>query len=193
MSVAAMPQYTDIMKSLTGSLAAPNTSQAIQGIFGNSPAVRGFSSMMQQANQANATRGQDILGLLQQQGTAQMGINRQNLNQQEGQISQDMIDKGLANTSVGAGLDQKANDQFNLANENVTEKSALNIANAANSFTQQAPSMDMLASLMKGATSGAALSPTAPNGAISSSANGITHQLNNGQWQAMNIGTGVGI
>lgn len=182
MSAAQMPQYTDIMKSLTGSLAPPDQSQNMAGIFGSNPAVAAFSNMMNQANQANAARGQGILSLLAGQGTAQMQMNQQNLKQQQGGIAQSMMSKGLANTSVGDNLNQEAVNQTNLANEDVTEKSAMNVANMANSFTQQAPSMDLLAGLMSKASSAPTGNPMGYTGAISSSASGESRQRNDGMW-----------
>ena len=82
------------MQNLIGSIQAPQ--QNLAGMFGNSPIVQSFSQMLNQANQANASRGQNILSLLQGQGTAQMQLNQTNEQNQEGQINQDMMSKGIA-------------------------------------------------------------------------------------------------
>jgi hypothetical protein len=137
-----------ILAGLIGSIQkVPNYSQMMSG-FGNSPIVKSFAQMMQSANQANATRGGDILSLLAGQGQSQLAQNQQDYTNQLGQINQSMMSKGLANTSVGNNLDQQAQNQLALNNENVNEKTASNLAGMANSFTQQAPDMGLLAQLL---------------------------------------------
>jgi hypothetical protein len=142
------PSYSQIMQNLISSMNAPSQASMLGGMFGNNNIVKGFAGMMDQANKANAQRGQSILQLLQGQGTAQMQRNQQDYQSQLAGIDQSMMDKGLSNLTVGDNLKQTAQDQLYQANQQVSENSALNLANMANSFNQQGPSLDTLANLM---------------------------------------------
>jgi hypothetical protein len=148
MSAFNSPINPSILSNLIGSIQkVPNFAQLMGG-FGNNPIVKSFAGLMQSANQANATRGGDILSLLAGQGQSQIAQNQQDYQSQLGQINQSMMDKGLGNTSVGNNLDQQAGNQLALNNENVNEKTAMNLAGMANSFQQQAPDMGLLAQLL---------------------------------------------
>lgn len=193
MAAAASPANSGAFGSLLGSLTPPSETSMLQGLYGNSPAVSAFAGMTNQANQANAQRGQSILQLLQGQGQGQLATNQQNFNNQIGGINQDMMSKGLFNTSIGNSLDQGAQNQLAINNENVNDRTATGVANMANSFTQQTPSIGILAQLMQQLSNKPQLNPSGTTGAISSSAGGMSHQLNDGTWQAMNVGTGMGI
>lgn len=149
---APMPNYNDILNSLIGDIGqTPNIGNMTQAAgFGPKSAVGMFSSMMDESNQANAARGKDILSLLQGQGKAQMAQNTINEQAQEGQINNDLTSRGLFNTTVAPNLIQGAQNNLARNNEQVSENAALNAANMANSFTQQGPSMGMLAQLLAG-------------------------------------------
>lgn len=144
----SLPSANAATKDLIGSIQAPDYTSLLKGLGGNSPAVSAFADLTNQANQANAKRGQDILALLQNQGKAQMALNQNNYQDQLGNINQGIVSKGLYNSTVGANLQQGATNWLNTANEQVSENSAMNIANMANSFTQQAPSLSLLTQLL---------------------------------------------
>lgn len=190
MAAVASPANSGAFGSLLGSLTPPSETSMLQGLYGNSPAVSAFAGMTNQANQANAQRGQSILQLLQGQGQGQLATNQQNFNNQIGGINQDMMSKGLFNTSIGNSLDQGAQNQLAINNENVNDKTATNVAQMANSFTQQAPPIGILSQLLQ-KSSGPAVNPMGFNGAISSSAAGSSRQLNNGEWQMPNGQTSI--
>lgn len=186
MSAFTNPINPSILSNLIGSITkTPNYAQLLGG-FGNNPLVKSFAGLMQAANTANATRGGDILSLLAGQGQSQIAQNQQDYQNQLGQINQSMMSKGLANTSVGNNLDQTAQNQLALNNEKVNEATASNVANTANSFTQQAPDLGLLATMLQKANSGPTVDPGAQNGAVAFGTNGIFHQLNNGFWTSIN-------
>lgn len=137
-----------IISSLIGSLAPPHISG------GASPMGNQFASMFNQANAGNAARGGDILRLLETQGQSQLADNQTNYQDQLGQIRQSMMDKGLANTTVGDNLNQGAANQLARNNQSVNEHTAQDIASVANSFTQQAPNLGLLSQLLAGGGGG---------------------------------------
>lgn len=143
----APPTYSSIMQNLLDSLNPPQ--QNMGQMFGNSPIVQGFGNMMKQANQANALRGKSILQLLQGQGGTAKALNAEAADQQKAGIDQSMMDKGLANTTVGDSLKSGVARDLQLENNAVDEHANLNTAQMANSFTQQAPDMGMLANLLR--------------------------------------------
>jgi hypothetical protein len=162
--MSALSTSSSIVQSLIDSLKSTNYSQMLSGL-GNNSIVKSFAQMMQSANDANAQRGGDILSLLEGQGTAQLASNQQNYKNQLGGITQSMMDKGLANTSVGNDMNQLAENQLAQNNQAVNESTALNLANMANSFTQQAPDMGILAQLLSkgGGGGGGYVAPNATN------------------------------
>jgi|WetSurMetagenome_2_1015567.scaffolds.fasta_scaffold39299_2 hypothetical protein len=144
-----MSQYAGILQSLIGSLQPPR----IAG--GGSPLGSAYANMLNQANAGNAQRGSAILQLLDQQGESQKAENQDTYTKQAAGIDQDMVSRGLFNTTIGSNLKQEAMSQMMNANQNVSERAASNLANMANSFSQQAPNMGLLANLMGEGGSGA--------------------------------------
>ena len=142
MSAAAMPQYAGIIQQLMGS--PPPSSM---GMFGGNP-TKAFGAMTDAANNANYQRGGAILNLLSQQGAASKANNADLFAQEKGSIDQSMMSKGLSNLTVGDTLKQGATRDLARANAAVDEGVAGNMANMANSFTQKAPDLSMLANLM---------------------------------------------
>jgi len=102
----------------------------------------------QAANNANSLRGQSILNLLSGQGQAQLTQNQLGYQNQLGNIAQQDASKGLTNTTVGANLGQGALNNLNQSNELVNQNTAMNVANMANSFSQNGPNMGLLAQLL---------------------------------------------
>lgn len=146
-----------ILQSILGSLTPTKLQQ--QPGMSSSP-INQFIGQENSANAANAQRGQGILQLLSGQGTAQLAQNQQGYQNQLGQINQDAVSKGLNNTTVVPNLQQGAQNWLNQSNQQVNENTAMNVANMANSFTQQAPNMGLLSSLL-GQGGGSAIRPPA--------------------------------
>lgn len=144
----AMPDYSAIIGQLMG--GPPPSSM---GMFGGNP-TQAFGKMTDYANQANYQRGQGILGLLSKQGASSKADNLDIFNQEKAGIDQSMMNKGLANMTVGDNLKAGATRDYARANSTVDERVAGNLANMANSFTQKAPDMGVFASLMQGANRG---------------------------------------
>lgn len=138
-----------VLSGLLASLKPPAYGAILPKAFGGSPIVKSFADLMEQANQANAARGQGILSLLAGQGQSQIDQNQSNFQDQLGGIQQDMISKGLSNTTVGNNLNQAAQNNLARSNEAVNEQTAGNLAGMANSFTQQAPDLGLLAQLLQ--------------------------------------------
>lgn len=143
MSQLASPSYASIIANLIGSVQAPRMNLGVGGIAGS------FANMTNQANQANASRGQNILRLLEGQGNTQLDDNNRALGEQNASIDQSMMNKGLANTTVGDNLKQGALNEKLRADASVRERSAANIAGMAERFTQQAPNVGLLAQLLE--------------------------------------------
>ncbi len=139
--------YASVLQSLIGSLKAPN-------------ANLGPQDAMQAANNANAQRGQSILQLLSGQGGVAKQNNQQMFNNQLGDIQNSMISKGLAGTSIGDSLNLGAQKNLMLANNQVDENTARGVADMANSFTQQAPNMSLLAQLLQNGGGSRVAAPT---------------------------------
>lgn len=133
------------LQSILSSLTPTNIA-AVPGAP-NSP-INQFITQENAANAANAKRGTGILQLLQGQGQAQLGLNKQNYQDQLGQIAQSAVSRGLNNTTVVDNLNQGAQNWLNTANEQVTENSARDEANMAASFSQQGPNMGLLSTLL---------------------------------------------
>lgn len=149
MSQFSNPLNPQALSQIMGSLKTPSYKSILPGAFGNSPITRSFAGLMQQANDANAQRGRGILGLLSGQGQAQLAQNQQNFNQQTAATDQDLMDRGLYNSTIASNLKQGAQNQLAQNNEAVNEHSALNLANFANGFNQQAPDLGLLAQLLQ--------------------------------------------
>lgn len=141
-AISAMPDYSAILSQLMG--APPPSSM---GMFGKDP-TKAFGQMTDAANQANYQRGNSILQLLSQQGASSKANNADLFSQEKAGIDQSMMDKGLANLTVGDSLKAGATRDLARANSSVDESTAGNLANMAASFTQQAPDLGLLASLM---------------------------------------------
>lgn len=141
-AASAMPDYSAILSQLMG--APPPSSM---GMFGKDP-TKAFGQMTDAANLANYNRGNGILQLLSQQGATSKANNADLFAQEKSGIDQSMMDKGLSNLTVGDSLKAGATRDLARANAGVDEATAGNLANMANSFTQQAPDMGLLASLM---------------------------------------------
>lgn len=138
-AAAALPanaSYGDVLNNLINSIQAPNPNL--------SP-----TAAMAAANQANAARGRGILQLLSTQGQTAMANNQQAYGNELGQIQNDMVSKGLAGTSIGDSLNLGAAKNLALENNQVQENVAQQVANMANSFSQQAPNIGLLASLLQ--------------------------------------------
>jgi hypothetical protein len=110
--------------------------------------INQFITQENAANAANSQRGAVILNLLAGQGKAQLAMNQQGYQNQLGQINNDLTSRGLFNSTIAPNLEQGAQNWLNQANEQVNENTAMNVANMANSFTQQAPNLGLLSSLL---------------------------------------------
>lgn len=161
----AMPQYGSIIQQLMG---APPP---------------GFDQQQNEQQNFNP-RGSAILSLLSQQGGAQLQQNQQGFQNEEAKIQQDMMSKGLANTSVGDNLNQEANNQLMQQNAAVNQKTGMSIA-------------DMAARLLPGA--GGAGGAKAAGGMVAANPYGVapansmfgsttTMSTENGNYQRLNNG-----
>jgi hypothetical protein len=144
-----IPSYASVIQSLMSTPAPPSVMQGYEGMFGNDKAVQAFGQMTDQANKANFTRGQNILGLLAGAGEAAKQDNQDIFKQEKADIEQMGVTRGLSNTTVIPNLITGATSQLMRENGRIDEQSAGQLGNVLNSFTQQAPNPQMLASLVE--------------------------------------------
>jgi hypothetical protein len=153
-TMSAMPTYQSTIAQILGTQAPRSSMSYLKGAFGNDPAVGAFGTAMDTANAANFTRGQQSLSLLAGQGNSTKAANQKLYGENLATIDQDLMSRGLGNSTILA--DQKAAqaDALSRANASVDDTVAGNVANTLMSFQDKGPDLGMLSSLLmnRGAT-----------------------------------------
>jgi hypothetical protein len=137
----------------------PDGSPNVQAIM---EAVSGLQTW---ANRENLARYQDILGLYGGMGEAGRQRISEAQRQQVATGTQDLISRGLFNTTMGVNLQRAAASDAERARQSLEESVAGAQAGVMERRETTPPAMDLLSSLLGQATASTAGEPTGPGGA----------------------------
>ena len=134
---------------------APQTSVNLSGLFPGNAGLAGVANQLQTAqnaaNTANQQRYQDILGMYSNMGTSGAQQIQQQTQQNQAQNTQDMLGRGLGNTTLTSAMSNQINSMGQSNQLALQDQLTGQEANVMMQMNQNGPDVGQYAGLMQAA------------------------------------------